>query len=404
VKRLNLIRFRILAYILFVFLGAALSPCSRLVALAPAPPIAWSITTADTFWPDVAPAPGGGVYVATADSTSTGALIRLDALGNQLWRQTAPAGRPMTTVASDAAGNALLGGYRPSFPNDGYLLKYSPAGTLQWTQTISSPLSDWPTGIGVDPSGNAYFADNPWTTNYGIPPAGTYSNLRRFNPDGQLAWLLNLNTQDGTYPGNGGHESNGTVVDHGGHVYSMFNNYSFDSNHVSLANAYLSKSTLDGQLLWIKPLGGLANIFSVAVDSNDNVYAAAGGLQKFDSDGNLLWSRSDGPANMFSVAIGASDQVFVAGHSDLAPYIAQFDVNGNLQWRDIQPVAQNEWINYSGLTVSGNTVVGSAWVSRDGFTQANIIRAYQLIPEPSSLMLVAGLLVFGPVFGRRTRS
>jgi hypothetical protein len=380
----------------------------RAEATAPAPPIAWTVITSDVSWPDVAPAPGGGVYIATADNTNTGALVRLDSSGAQIWRQTVPAGRPMTTVASDSAGNALLAGYKPSSPFNAYLLKYNSAGALQWTQTISSPLSDWPTGVGVDPAGNAYFAEGPWATNYGVPPAGTYSTLRRFNADGQVAWINSLNTLDGTYPGNGAQMSDGTVVGHDGYVYSMFSNYSREPGNVFHFHSYLSKTSQDGQQQWIKPLGELTNVFAIGVDSNNNIYAALSNtFKKYDSDGNEVWSITNNTWSLSSLAVGPQNEIFVAGHADGGSYVAQYDVDGVLQWNDIQPIAPLEDITYMGLAVSGNKLIAAAPVAEQGVYTNNLIRAYQLVPEPASGTLLIGLAIvqsmFWPRRGRHVR-
>jgi hypothetical protein len=405
VKRNRSIPSRICAYILLVSI-ASLGVCARLQAVAPAPPILWTVTNDDTGAPDVAPAPDGGVFVATTNSNSggnIGAVMRLNSFGTQVWRQTQGT-RQFHTVASDSAGNAYIGAAQNSLFHDAYLLKYSPTGSLQWTQTISSPLSDWPTGVAADSAGNAYYAEGPWASNYGTPPAGTYSTLRRFNPDGQLSWLLNLDTQDGTYPGNGAQSSNGTVIDHSGHVVSMFNNYSKDANNVIHSHAYLSKTSLDGQLLWIKSLGDLTNEFSIGVDSSDNVYAALNySIMKFDSDGNQVWSLSNSFWAVSSLAVGPQNEIFVAGRADFSPYIAQYDANGNLIWSDIQPVGPDQIVKYSGLTVSGNKLIGSAWIAEQGVNSGNFIRAYQLVPEPASLFLATAFSSAMLLAARRRR-
>jgi hypothetical protein len=359
-----------------------LTPLPRALAEGVVPPIVWSFSTPDVYPPDVAPAPGGGAYVSVTDGNHVGAVLRLNGQGSQMWRQSV-SGRAYT-VASDSSGNAFLGG---DIGNDAFLRKYSPTGALQWNASIASPVFDWPTGVGTDGAGNAYFASGPWAANYSVPPPGTFSTLRRFNPDGQLAWLASLDTHDGTYPGNGGYASNGTVVDHSGHVYSMFSNY--NAPHTISGDAYLTKATLDGQLLWTKSLGNLSGLFSLGVDSSDNVYAAAGDLIKFDPDGNVLWTRSRTTESFESLAIGPRDEIFVAGGHRIgfAGYIAAYDTSGILEWYDTPPLPLNEVQAISGLTVSGNKLISAIHIARDGYWSESIIRAYQ-IPEASTAVLV----------------
>ena len=331
--------------------------------------------------------PNGGAYVSVTDASSVGAILRLSGQGSQLWRQSVT-GRAYT-VASDSSGNAFLGG---SLANDAFLRKYSPVGALQWNASVASPLTDWPTGIGVDAGGNAYYAMGPWATNYSVPPPGTFSTLRRFNSGGQLAWLQSINTQDGTYPGGGSESSNGTVVDHSGHVYSMFSNFSIDAPNTTSNHAYLTKSTLDGQLLWTKSLGNtLANWFSLGVDSSDNIYAAAGDLIKFDPDGNILWSHSSLTERFFSLAIGPQDEVFAGGQTGFASYLAAYNTNGILQWDETPPLAANELKWITGLTLSGNKLISATWISRDLTGNESLIQAYQ-VPEAATSTLLVGFV------------
>lgn len=376
------------------------SPYAGAIGLAP--PVVWSVTTTDDYPPDVAPAPGGGVYVTRSDSLTGGSISRLDASGSQIWRQELGSYLPASTVAADGVGNVLIGGQHF---RDGYLRKYSPTGNLLWHHQIATPqLFNWPTGIGVDPGGNAYVAIGPWESNYGIPPPGTYSTLRRINASGQLEWLRDLDTRDGYHPGNGSVFSNGTVVDHQGHVFSMLNNYATTSDGTRTSTmAYLSKTTSDGQVFWMKSLGRLSNVYSIGVDSNDNIYAAVNDLLlKFDNDGNQIWSRSSNNSRLFSLAVGPRDEIFVAGDSLGAPYVAEYDINGILIWDDTQPVLQEERMTYYGLTISGGKLIGGAVIAKGSHWDSNLVRAYRLVPEPQGLTTMA-LFAIGVAFARWRR-
>lgn len=360
-------------------------------AQAAAPPLAWSIKIPDSFQPDLASAPHGDIYVtANVYNTFDGSLFRLDSDGTEIWEE--PMGdfqRPMS-VTSDTAGNALIVGDRFS---DGFVRKYSPDNDLIWHQNLSSPINDISTGLAADASGNAYVAVGPWATNYSIPPPGTFSTLQSFSPQGQVNWLTEFDTQDGTYPGNGASQSNGTAVDQEGNIVSMFNNYSLPNS--GDLNSYLAKTDQDGDILWIKDLGARSNVFSVDTDSQNNIYAALNDrLIKFDIDGNQIWSRPSEPGlspNLFSLTIGKGNRIFVAGNSLFSPYVAEYDVHGNLLWSDVQPVGPTESVWNTGLTISDRQLIVAGSFGINGGYTASQISAYSLIPEPGTLLITLGL-------------
>lgn len=360
------------------------------------PPLVWTTTTTDIYPPDVSWAPGGGTYVSsTFGAADRAALTHYDATGAEVWRRELAASTRGDTVTTDSLGNAYLAGEItiPRFGVDVFVRKYSPAGDNIWNSQFGSTIHDWPTGIAVDAAGNSYVSSSPWATNYGVPPAGTHSQLRRLNSSGTVDWLRSLNPLDGSYPGGSVPFWNQTVLSHDGHIYSAYTNYFLTAPNTTSHQSYLTKFTLDGTLLWTKPLAADQYPADIDVDSQNNLYLAAGiHLIKLDSDGNQLWKHTDNTWRLFSLVVGPQDQVFVGGDRELDPYLAAYNPSGDLQWNLQTPLPNGDWSTFYGLAVSGDQLVGAAQYTVGGELVGNRIQAYRIIPEPTgAAMAVAAL-------------
>lgn len=357
------------------------------------PSLAWSFTTADQGMPDVVGGPDGSIYVASASGYPQQALLtRYDASGAQLWRRDLPSTTRGSVVAADAAGNVYFAGetnFPVSFGNDMFLRKYNPAGDQLWGAQVGSSLGDWPSGLAIDDSGNAYLASGPWATNYGVPPAGTYSQVRRIRASGGLHWVRGVDTQDGSYPGDAGPSSKLAAVSDDGFLYVAIGNYHLPAPNTIQGKYHLAKLTLDGQILWTKPLADNLYPAAISLDSQNNVYAASGSkLVKYDGEGNVVWQQTNNSWSLSAVAIGPNDRIYVGGRQDFDPYLAEYDAAGNRLWNVVVDLPTNEFSNFYGLTVSGNRLIAAGMWSEDSSPAGNLIQAYQIIPEP-----MAGLLL-----------
>jgi hypothetical protein len=376
-------------------------------ASIPAPPLVWSnATTADYYPPDVSWAPGGGAYVAsTFGVESRASLTRYDSTGAPLWRRERPAATRGDAVATDFQGNVYLIGEintPPTVRDNVFLAKYDPDGGLLWNTTFGSAIYDWPTGVAVDVAGNAYAVSSPWATNYGVPPAGTHTQARRYNAPGTLGWERKLEPPDGSYPGGGAASWNTAVVSGNGFLYASFTNYFITAPNTTSYRSYLSKISLDGVVQWTKALGDDAYPAALGVDSHDDLYLAAGyDLMKLDADGNLLWEKTNNSWRLFSLAVGPGDRIFVGGDKELEPYLAEYDASGNLQWSLLADQPANEWTTFYGLAVSGQQLIAGALYSSGGFWAGNLLQAYEIIPEPSGAALAAAAILATAPRGRR---
>lgn len=386
-------------------LAVAANPSTH-AAIAP-PSLVWSFTTEDEGIPDVTAGPDGSIYVASTSPYPMQALLtRYDAFGAQLWRRDLPSTTRGDIVAADPAGNVYFAGGTSapvSIGNHMFLRKYNPAGDLLWGTPVGSALSDWPSGLAVDASGNPYLTNGPWASNYGVPPGGTYSQVRRFNATGGQNWLRGVNTQDGSYPGVAGPSTNMAAVSDDGFLYVAIGNYQLPVPNTVDSKYHLAKLTLDGQVLWTKPLSGNAFPEAIALDSQSNVYAASGmSLVKYDAAGDVIWQQTNNSWSLTSVTIGPDDRIYVAGRKELAPYLAEYDAAGNRLWNVIADQPMGTPTYFYGLAVSGNNLIAAGvFVDENSNWTGNLIQAYQIIPEPSGGFLLAVVFAASAIRLRR---
>jgi hypothetical protein len=152
----------------------------------------------------------------------------------------------------------------------------------------------------------------------------------------------------------------------------------------------------------LSPTTGNTTAQSTVVDANGNVYTvgtATGDfngqlnqgtqdvvLTKYDSAGNLQWSKllgSAGSANATSLALDSSGNVVVAGSStanltttgisdgNTDSFVAKYDANGNQTWITQIPTLANNAANSVSVDSSGNIYIGGQVSGTIGSGQTN---------------------------------
>jgi hypothetical protein len=205
--------------------------------------------------------------------------------------------------------------------------------SVEWLHTVGSATArtvsdDWAGGMAFDPAGHVYIAG-------GSGSFHEYDDaiLVKLNPRGELQWTILLD----------GGEGMRVVVDPEGDV--------FLAGHTGL-QAFLAKFNSSGRLEW-NTVWGIPGTSSwldgwydvgVAIDARGNVYVSGtvyyppmhAFLAKFDSVGNVDWSRAWNYANKStgadSVAVDATGNACVAGYVGNDTFLARFDSNGVPQW------------------------------------------------------------------------
>lgn len=201
--------------------------------------------------------------------------------------------------------------------------------------------------------------------------------LAKYNPEGDLLWLLKL----GRISLNNGMNTGGLAVTSSNEIIiagSFTNNVNFDPLGSGISrtsaggkDAFLAKYNSNGELIWINTYGSHFFDFGekVAIDEDDNIYfgirffgdievgsidnpevieGQPGGsnvvLIKCDSNGNYLWNYhtfSSGNSNITAVEVGSNGKIALgttingdnAGIEKKDMQLTLLSANGELDWK-----------------------------------------------------------------------
>ncbi|MBL8890290.1 MAG: SBBP repeat-containing protein [Planctomycetaceae bacterium] len=242
-----------------------------------------------------------------------------------------------TSVAVDSAGNVYvtgftngsLGGINAGFA-DAFLSRYNASGTLEWTRQIGSSALDVGNSVAVDAAGNAYITGYTSGSILGGTNAGSDDAfVTRYNTDGTVAWSRQIGTSTVD-------RSFGVAVAAGNVYISGFTRGSLlGQTNSGSDDAFVTRYDTDGNLAWSRQIGTSTADDSrgVAVDAAGNVYISGSTLgslgvtnpspgnadaflTRFDADGTLAWSRQIGTtASDFShnLAVDAAGNSYITG-------------------------------------------------------------------------------------------
>ena len=316
----------------------------------------------------------GNVYVSGSTKGDLGAtnagradafLRKFDSDGNVLWTKQIGTSENdgFQSVAVDASGNVYATGWTRGDLGaanaggvDVFLSKFDSDGNVLWMKQIgSSHDQEGGESVAVDASGNVYIAGTTGG-DLGAPSAGRFDAfLGKFDSEGNLLWVKQMGTTE-----NDAYHS--VAVDASGDIYAGGSTEGDLGAPNAGIDALLSKYDSDGEVLWTKQIGTSGNEYfsSVVVDASGNVYVGgttegdlgapiAGGLDaflsKFDSDGNVLWMKQTGTSEDeggHSVDVDASGNIYASGWTDgdLAgasagdtdAFLSKFDSDGNVLW------------------------------------------------------------------------
>lgn len=288
-------------------------------------------------------------------------------------------------IALDGGGNTYLTGawnpYMVDDPEHYITLKYSPSGSLLWSRTYSDNGFDgWAEGIALDSGGNAYVTGGfPDPTSLGYSSAGsTPFTTIKYDPQGNEVWRRSFSEE--------GKVDRGTSValDSSGNVYvagygtTYLDHYSDD---------FLIKYDSAGNVLWSRGYDSAVvdRVFALAVDASGNAYVTGergvhntdGSYSfqcvtlKYSPDGALLSEKiSDGETG-YAIATGADGSVYVGGNYST---ITKYDGEGALIWS--KPVyladATNNPVQPASLAIGkqGQLYVGGTYYNGSNYVYA----------------------------------
>lgn len=314
-------------------------------------------------------------------------LVKYDSSGNLLWQKTWGGSKEDwgIAVAVDTSGNVYVAGGTKSFGagwSDAFVLKVDSTGSLIWNRTWGGSSYEVAYDISFDNSGNIYLAAE--TYSYGNAGAAA---VLKFNSNGDFLWSR---TWDGPGPGTVYDETNSIEVDPDGNIYLTGRSWYYWPEVIEIL---LLKFDSSGNLLWSKRWGGSGRDESphppnnMILDNNGNLYVGgktefgAGGddilLLKFDSYGNLIWSRTwggTGYESAYGLSLGRDGHIYVAGETGSFGtgedvLLLEYDSSGSL-------LSQKTWGDSSDQTAysividePGNIFLGGSAANNSGSWQ-----------------------------------
>ncbi|HEX3098785.1 MAG TPA: PQQ-binding-like beta-propeller repeat protein [Usitatibacter sp.] len=237
--------------------------------------------------------------------------------GTVAWQRTLTGGTydvPLV-VATDAAGNAIVGGEtNASGTSDLRITKLAAAtGAVLWDKSFDGGRDDFMSDLAVDGSGNAVVLG----TSVNAAGNDDFTIAKYAASTGALLWKQ-------SWDGGADDKAYGVALDSGGNAFVT------GSTHAATDDLVVLKlATADGTIAWMKTWdgGGADAGQAIAVDAAGNAIVtgqsqnAAGNrdfvtLKLGASDGKVLWQRTfDGGGNdyAYDVALDASGNAVVVG-------------------------------------------------------------------------------------------
>lgn len=333
----------------------------------------------------------GNVYVAFAgqdniDSSAVDYLRKYDSTGRIVWTRQQVNCCYSASISVDNEGNVYFGGVQmTAYGDKGFLKKYNSGGTLLWTRVFENiPIIN---SIAVDNSGNVYVGG--WTAEK-VTSANPQALLVAFNPNGRKLWEQRIGTKSTNY-------INSIAVDINNNIY------------IAGATGEVIKYDKDGCQLWSRRQGG--NVVDVSVDMEGNVYlggtVSRGNSQyyaywtKYDSVGNKIWTKTvDVTDRVFCGAVDVDHEgniffiynirnVYTGPVSD-GIYLCKYDSQGNLGWtRSIGGVAYDQYccdmiLDGHGYAYVAGTIHGTIGQESFGLYDAFLLKVDVCdTPDPS---------------------
>ena len=259
---------------------------------------------------------------------------------NVTWGGTSATGGGATAITEDGvylAGTIWRDPYTPG--TDAFLVKFSePALTPTPIQTVTPT----PTPVGAQPVEvwNITWGGTDFAEGYAIATTEDNAMYLAGAINFKDAFLNKYNSTDGNLIWNVTRGGSGKAIATGDNAVYL-------TGHTPDWKAFLNKYDKGGNLIWNITLGilGTSDVGGSAIaTSGDSVYMAGSAisnstgdtenfLNKYDSDGNLIWNRTLETDGVVASASASGDCVYVVGSALLyKAFLDKYDSDGNLIW------------------------------------------------------------------------
>ncbi len=373
----------------------------------------WGTTTADlmTGTHTLVIDQNGNIFITGVTSsgldgnTSYGSndsfLTKFDKNGNKLWtKQTGTTGNDYgMSIDIDSDLNIIMTGYTngvmldnaSSGNYDSYVIKFDNNGNILWSEQWGTAANDYALGISVYNKNVFVTGETGGNLDGNINAGGQDIFLTKFTlGEDNCGNQVNLGTPADEY-------IQQSIIDSIGDIYAVgYTSGDFDGNtNIGGWDAILIKYDSNGNKLWSKQFGteGRDLGYSVALDSNKNIYVSGetsgafpentynGGtdifLTKFDSTGNIIWSKQLGGSGDdwgYRMKI-YNDEIYLTGGTSGSLYdntfggywdviLLKLDLSGNNLWAKQYGGGGAEYATSIEIDSSGNIYLG-------GLTQAS---------------------------------
>lgn len=284
-----------------------------------------------------------------------------------LWTKTYnSSGGSALAVAADESGNVYVTGISYNGYSDYLTVKYDPSGNVLWTRTYGSGYAEIPRGLAFDVEGNLYVTGYSYNgSNYDVLTV-------KYDPAGNILWTR-------TYDGGINEYAYGIAADRSGHIY--LTGRTFAGPQSSQNNILTLKYDTAGNLIWSKSFGQAGHgdqASGIAVDGDNNIYMTGVTWNrtnpgdfitiKADRDGNELWTAiyDSGDEDFATgITVDGSGNVYVTGSSyngkDYDYSTIKYNSYGNVLWNRHYSGNGNDYAE--GIAIYGDRVyvTGSSW-------------------------------------------